>query len=178
MIQLPGLPGIGQAVLVLVFAERQIQLHALAALPCREISRNFDRVEQLAIHRDDDAEQTAGRHGLVGVENRAAACVIEADVELVALVETHRSDRRATDLDATLEQDHLRALSGDRLAHLIAYHAVKRVVRRRRKGRDRAGAKQLQNSQHAQQAHHACRASRACRNQLRGIHKDHLRPLL
>ena len=81
-------------------AERQIEPRSFAPpLPCREIARDFDRVEELVVHRDHQAEQSLRCDRLIGVKRGAAAVM-----------------------------DHLCALGSDRLANLVAHHTVERVI--------------------------------------------------
>ena len=82
-------------------AERQIEPHSFAPpLPCREIARDFDRVEELVVHRDHQAEQSLRCDRLIGVKRGAAAVLIEPHVEFIVLIDPVGGDGRAPDLDA------------------------------------------------------------------------------
>ena len=140
LVELPLLPHIGEAVVVGVGAEGEIEADAFPAVAGAEGAGDFDGKETLAVQIDDEGVDALRGDRLGGVGARGRAVLVEADLQLVVgVVAEIGEDGGAADLDVVFEEEDFRAVDAEGGADLVADEAVDRVVGRGRVGGEARG---------------------------------------
>lgn len=113
-------------------AEGEIEADAFAAVAGAEGAGDFDGIEFLAVHLDDERVEALRRNGAFDVETRGVgAAGVDADVELVVEIARRLAeDAGAGDFDVVAEENQIGALGGEGRADLVADEAVDGVERR------------------------------------------------